>query len=122
MLTGEFRRVGACAGVAYVVLIAIENLDILDSPGYGSSVADIVGTYRASDDRLAITTVAGILALAAFLVAAVTLWSVVRERADDRDAWSVVGLGGAVAAPAVGAIGLVLQSRAHRRRRRRPFG
>lgn len=69
----SFRRIGAFAGIAYVVLVAIENLDVLDLPTYDSTVAEVIEAYNSSEARLAITTVAGTLALFAYVVAAVAL-------------------------------------------------
>jgi hypothetical protein len=104
-------RVAAVAGIAYAVLVAVENLDVLGAPRYSSSVADIVEAYRAPGVKLAITTIAGGLALVAYLVAAVSLWSVVRPRPDGpADTWSVVALGAAVAGPLIGATALALHT------------
>jgi hypothetical protein len=106
-----FRRIGGAAGITYVVLVAIENFDVLDTPSYDSSVGEIVAAYVDSEGELAITTVAGTLALFAYVVAAVALLSVVRDGDRERDeAWSIVGLAGAVAGPAVGAVVVGLQA------------
>jgi hypothetical protein len=108
-------RVGAIAGIAYAVLVAVENIDVLDAPSYGSSVADVAHAYEGHGAKLAITTVAGGLALVAYLVAALVVWSSVRGRdGHERDGherpWSVIAVGAAVAGPVLGACALAVHA------------
>jgi hypothetical protein len=106
-----FRRIGGAAGIAYVVLVAIENFDVLETPGYESSTGDVIAAYVDSESKLAITTAAGTLSLFAYVVAAVALLSLVRDGDRARnEAWSVVGLAGAVAGATVGAVALAFQA------------
>ena len=63
---GDLSRLGAMAGIAYVVLVAVENLDIMASPHADSPVADVLAAYRTPTTRLVITGIAGIAALAAY--------------------------------------------------------
>ena len=97
-------RAGAMAGIAYAVLVAIENLDVLGAPSYDSSTAEVLAAYRAPAALLAITTIAGIAALVAYFGAAVTIWSVVGR---DGTAAPFV-LAAAAAGPVLGAVGLAL--------------
>jgi hypothetical protein len=66
------RRITGAAALAYVVLAAIENMELLGLPGLGAPASEIRAAY---DDRaLGIVTVsAGALSLVAYLVFAATL-------------------------------------------------
>lgn len=102
----SYRRVGAAAGIAYALLATIENLDVLRAPGYGAPAAEVVAAYGGPSARLPIMAGAGALSLAAYLLAVVALWTVVRG--PGADAWSVLGLAGGVGAPLIGAVTLAL--------------
>jgi hypothetical protein len=94
------------AGLGYVAGVSIENGEILEAPTLTSPVADIRALY---DDQAftVVTTFAGGLALVFYLVFAVALFGLLRERAPRGEAWSVVALVGGVGGPAVAAAGLV---------------
>ena len=102
---GDFSRLGAMAGIAYVVLVAVENLDIMASPHADSPVADVLAAYRTPTTRLVITGVAGIAALAAYVIAAVAISSRARD-----SQWSTVALAGALAGPVLGSVALAIHA------------
>ena len=94
------RRLAGFAALAYVAGVAIENMEVLDSPTLGSSVVAIRNAY--DDQAFAIVThAAGALALVAYVVFAFALFAVVR-----RDGWARAGLVGGVVGPLLAAAGL----------------
>jgi len=103
----EGRRVSAVAGIGYVVLVGIENLDILGAPGLSSPVAEVARVYSEDRTRLVVTTVCGTLALFCYLIFVVGLWSLLRAREAPGDIWSVVGLVGGVGGPLLASMGQV---------------
>jgi hypothetical protein len=102
----ERRLLAGGAGLGYVAGVSVENGEILEAPTLTSSVADIRALY---DDQAftIVTTFAGILALVFYLVFAVAVFGLLRERARRGEAWTVVGLVGGVGGPALAAAGLV---------------
>ena len=97
------RRIAGLAALAYFAGVAIENMEVLDSPTLGSSVDDIRSAY--ADQAFAIVThTAGALALVAYVVFVLALFAVVRERGKS---WALAGLVGGLAGPLLGAAGLV---------------
>ena len=65
------RRAGAIAGIAYAVLAAIENLDVLEAPGLGAPVAEVVAAAAVGSTKLAIQASAGALSLVAYVLGAI---------------------------------------------------
>jgi hypothetical protein len=66
------RRITGAAALAYVVLAAIENMELLGLPGLGAPASEIRAAY--ADRALGIVTVgAGALSLLAYVVFAATL-------------------------------------------------
>jgi hypothetical protein len=66
------RRVTGAAALGYVVLAAIENMELLGAPGLGAPDAEIRATY--GDTALSVvTTAAGALSLACYVVFAALL-------------------------------------------------
>jgi hypothetical protein len=99
------RRIAGLAALAYVAGVGIENMEVLDSPTLGSSVVDIRAVYE--DQAFGIVThAAGTLALGFYVVFAVALFALVRERGHG-DRWALAGLAGGIAGPALAAAGLV---------------
>jgi hypothetical protein len=90
------RRITGAAALAYVVLAAIENMELLGMPGLGASPAAIEAAY--ADTALGVVTVsAGALALLAYVVFAATLGA--------RRVWpAVAGAGLALAGVAAAAL------------------
>jgi hypothetical protein len=103
------RSLAGGAGLGYVAGVAIENGEILEAPTLASPVADIRALY---DDQAfgVVTTLAGAIALVFYVVFAVALFRLVRERGPRGERWSVVGLVGGIGGPALGAAGLVAAS------------
>ena len=66
------RRITGAAALAYVVLAAIENMELLGLPGLGAPASEIRAAY--ADTALGVVTVsAGALSLLAYVVFAATL-------------------------------------------------
>ncbi len=101
------RRAVAAAGIGYVVLVGIENIDVLGAPGVSSPVEEIARVY--SDDRaqLVVTTVCGSLALLCYLVFVVGIWRLLRAREAPGERWSTLGLVGGVGGIVLAAVGQI---------------
>ena len=92
------RRITGAAALAYVVLAAIENMELLGMPGLGASDAAIEAAY--ADTALGVVTVtAGALSLLAYVVFATTLVP--------HMAWAALGGAGLAGAGVVAAALLV---------------
>ena len=66
------RRITGAAALAYVVLAAIENMELLGLPGLGAPAAEVRAAY--ADTALGVVTVsAGALSLLAYVVFAAAL-------------------------------------------------
>ena len=100
------RRIGGAGGIAYTVLVAIENLDVLKTPALGAPPLEIARHYTAEHDALAVMAIAGGLALSAYVVFAVGVFGMVRgDRGGRAEPWAVLGLAGGIAGPALAAAG-----------------
>ena len=99
-------RFAGAAGLAYVLGVSIENMELLRAPSLGSAAADVRAFY--GDHALAVvTTAAGAVALVAYALFAVALYGLLRNRERPGGIWSVAALVGGVAGPAVAAAGMV---------------
>ncbi|MET7398821.1 hypothetical protein ABZS66_35565 [Dactylosporangium sp. NPDC005572] len=98
------RWVGA-AGVGYVVLAGLENLDFLAVPGRGDPA--LPAYYAANPGGLRLSVLAGALALVAYALFAAGLWALLRPRPG---AWLVLAAG--IAGPLVAAASLPPRLRA----------
>jgi hypothetical protein len=100
------RRLAGVAGLGYVAGVSIENMEVLEAPTLASPVADIRALYE--DEALAtVTTIAGAVALAFYVLFAVALVRLVRERPGRGNGWSVVALLGGIGGPLLAAAGLL---------------
>jgi hypothetical protein len=98
------RRIAGAAGLAYAVGVSIENQDVLEAPALGDSAAEIRANY-ADQAFGVVTTFAGVLALVAYVVFAVTLFAVVRGADRRAEGWALAGLAGGLAGPVLAATG-----------------
>jgi hypothetical protein len=89
------RLIAGAAALAYVVAAAVENMGVLDTPLLGASSAEV---HAAHADRalLVVTSVAGLLALASYVVFALAV----------RPRWTGVAVAGALLAAAGVVLGL----------------
>jgi hypothetical protein len=101
----DLQRVTAASGIAYVLFVGIENLDIIEAPGLSSPVSEIARLYAEDRTKLVVTTVCGTLSLLFYLVFAAGLWARLRARETPGDAWSAVGLVGGIGGPLLAAVG-----------------
>jgi hypothetical protein len=100
------RRLAGAAGLGYVALVGIENMNVLETPTPASGVAEIRDAYQEDFGLLFITGLAGILALFCYVVFAVLLLAILcsRERRVN-DSWVLVGLVGAIGGPLLAGTG-----------------
>jgi hypothetical protein len=97
------RQLAGFAGLGYVAGVSIENMEILEAPTLASPVSDVRALYE--DQALAaVTTIAGAVALVFYVLFAVALVRLLRERGRP---WSVVALVGGIGGPLLAAAGLV---------------
>jgi hypothetical protein len=99
-------RLAGVAGLAYVAGVSIENMNVLEAPGFGAPVAEI-RAHHADQAFGIVTTAAGSIALLAYVVWAVALYLALR---DGGMPWALVGLVGGVAGPVLAASGVVTNS------------
>jgi hypothetical protein len=121
------RRLAAVAGLGYVVGVGIENMNVLQTPTLGSSLADIRSAF--DDHALAVvTSFAGALAQLSFCVFVAATFVLLRaaergrrrlaaDRPDGRlttespdEPWAVVALAGGLAGPVIAATGLASEA------------
>ena len=100
------RRLAGLGGLGYVAGVSIENMEILEAPTLASPVADIRALY-ANEALLAVTTIAGAVALVCYVVFAVSLVRVVRGPRRQGLGWSTAALLGGVGGPVLAASGLI---------------
>jgi hypothetical protein len=100
------RRLAGLAGLGYVAGVSIENMEILEAPTLASPVADIRALYE-NEALLAVTTIAGAVALVFYVVFAVSLVRLLREPGRRGEGWSTVALVGGVGGPLVATAGLI---------------
>ena len=99
------RRLAGIFGLAYIVGVSIENMEVLGSPTLSSSVEAIRHNY--ADRALGIvSSFAGACALLAYVAFVAVLYAWLRERERRVEPWSTVALLGGVAGPTVAAVGL----------------
>ncbi|MBV9336619.1 MAG: hypothetical protein JO243_12075 [Solirubrobacterales bacterium] len=99
------RRLAGIFGLAYIVGVAIENMEVLGSPTLSSSVEAIRHSY--ADKALGVvSSFAGVCALVAYVAFVATLCAWLRERERRPEPWSTIALLGGVAGPTVAAVGL----------------
>jgi hypothetical protein len=96
-------RVAGAAGLAYVAGVSIENMNVLEAPGFGAPAADI-RAHHADQAFGIVTAAAGTIALLAYVVFAVALYLALR---DGGMPWALLGLIGGVAGPVIAASGQV---------------
>jgi len=96
------RRLAGIAGLGYVAGVAIENMEILDAPLLGSSVAD-VRAYLSDEAFAWITLAAGAVALLFYGLFAFALFRLLRLAGG----WSRALLVGGIGGPLVAVAGLV---------------
>jgi hypothetical protein len=93
-------RLAGAAGLAYVLGVSIENMEVLGSPTLDSPVADIREAY--ADHAFAVVTAtAGVLALGAYAAFVAALYTLLRE-----EPWRAILLVGGIGGPVVAAAGL----------------
>jgi hypothetical protein len=103
------RRIAGLAGLGYVAGVSIENMEVLEAPTLGSSVADIRASY--ADQAFAVvTSFAGALALVFYALFVAALF--VLLRGDDRQTsvWAVAMLLGGIGGPVLAGMGLAASS------------
>ena len=100
------RRIAGAAGLAYVVGVGIENMEVLEAPTVGSPAAEIRANY-ADQAFGVVTSFAGVLALVAYVVFAVTLFLIVRGADRRAEGWALAGLAGGIAGPTLAGAGAV---------------
>jgi hypothetical protein len=99
------RRAAGIAGLAFVVGVSIENMEVLGSPTLSSSVADIRANY-ADHAFVVVTSVAGVLALLAYTVFAAVFYVWLGKGSRAAEPWRTIMLLGGVGGPVVAAVGL----------------
>jgi hypothetical protein len=99
------RRLAGIFGLAYVIGVSIENMEVLGSPTLSSSVDAIRNNYadRAFD---IVTSFAGAFALLAYVAFAAVLYAWLRESECPVEPWRTVALLGGIGGPVVAAVGL----------------
>lgn len=103
----DARRVCAGAGIGYVLLAGVENMDLLDSPGYSSPVADIAGLYSGDRATLIVTGLCGALSLLCYLAFVLSIWALPRAQDPAAGRWPALGLAGGVGAFLLAAAGQI---------------
>ena len=98
------RRIAGAAGLAYVIGVGIENMEVLEAPTIGSPAGEIRAHY-ADQAFGVVTSFAGVLALAAYAVFATTLYAIVRGEDRRADGWALAGLAGGIGGPVLAATG-----------------
>jgi hypothetical protein len=99
------RRVAGIAGLAYVLGVSIENMEVLGAPTLTSSVDEIRAQY--ADRALGIvTSFAGAFALLAYVAFVAALYFWLAESRRPVDPWRTAGLLGGIGGPVVAAVGL----------------
>ena len=98
------RKVAGAAGLAYVIGVSIENMEVLEAPTIGDPVAEIRANY-ADQAFGVVTSFAGVLALVAYVVFAIGLFQIVRGADRRGEGWALAGLAGGIAGPTVAATG-----------------
>ncbi|MEV4508908.1 DUF4386 family protein [Dactylosporangium sp. NPDC049525] len=91
------------AGVGYVVLAGLENMDFLAAPGRGDPGAT-AAYYTANPGGLRLAALVGALALVSYAAFAAGLFAALQHR---RDPWALLLVTAGVAGPAVAAVSLL---------------
>jgi hypothetical protein len=100
------RRIAGAAGLAYVVGVGIENMELLEAPTIGSSAAEIRASY--TDQTFGVvTSFAGVLALLFYGLFAASLFTLVRGEDRRAEGWALVGLVGGIGGPVLAGAGAV---------------
>jgi hypothetical protein len=99
------RRITGIAGLGYVLGVSIENMEALAAPTLTSPVDEIRAQYA---DRAfgIVTSLAGAVALLAYVAFAAALYVWLRESERPVEPWRTMGLLGGLGGPVVAAVGL----------------
>jgi hypothetical protein len=95
-------RIAGFAAIGYAAAVGVENMDVLTTPGLGSSAAEIRAAF-ADGGPVLLGIVAGGLALVLFVVFAVAFYGGLSAGGG----WAVAGLVGGILGPLLAAIGVV---------------
>jgi len=103
----DARRACAVAGIAYVLLAGVENLDLLGSPGFSSPFDEIAGRYSGDRALLVVTGLCGAASLLCYLAFVLAVWALPRAQDAPAGRWPAVGIAGGAAAFLLAASGQI---------------
>jgi hypothetical protein len=101
------RRVCAAAGLGYVLLAGVENMDVLGSPGYSSPLGEITELYAGERALLVVTAVSGAVSLLCYLAFVLSVWALPHAQDAVAGRWPAAGIAGGVGAFLLAATGQI---------------